>query len=596
MLAYCYDESLHKTINQQGQNYWDAYLEAIIGQLGITAETRSLADLEDGRRLKDLRVLIIGAMTGRKFSDRAKANLGDWVNAGGLLIGFMSVGLDTIFGHTLISRVNQYPDDYAQAGYLNLRNHVVTHEVHPLIFTDQKLPIISDLFLVKPDTAETLANLFARDHTAFGTPAITANALGRGRTVYFAFDLAKTIWLLHQGRPLPPGRVWNTLAMSLIGYNSRKVPYADELVVVLQNLIAQAYPQPMIHALPPQGQAIPDALLYWGGDCCAGDSALFVKVSDWMKKQGLPYHINVYYTLDKQLNLDPADAAHIRQNGHEISLHYRFDGAASPMTENNVKVQTEMFTACYGFKPSCTVVHGMTWKGWTEPVEWMAAAGVVADNSFGNLGSPPQHVFDQNGPGFGFGCGTAYPFFFYTDHRQGNRRLDFLEEPIVCYEIGHRGSLPPYTDKTTAAPDEARMPMDLAVKYHWLMNMFYHPFYIGDFPTCRQAITALLAYIKERGYAVAHMAPNQVAEWWRARSRSRIDALQIQPAAIQFECHNDYPDGVIVKVPTQGRAVKSVMVNGACAVSAVKNEFGQTWLLVIVPAGDATVCVEFSAD
>lgn len=594
MLAYCYDEPLHKTLNQQGLNYWDAYLEAILGQLGVTAEPRSLADLEDGRRLKDLRVFIIGAMAGRKLSDRAKANLTDWVSAGGLLIGFNVLGLDAVFGHTLISRVGQYPDDYAQAGYLNLRHHAVTHEVHPLIFTDQKLPIISELCLVKPQTAETLANLFAYDHTAFGTPAITTNARGRGGAAYFAFDLAKTIWLLHQGRPLPPDSTRITPAMSLIGHNSRKVPYADELVMVLQNLIAQAYPQPMIHALPPQGQTIPDALLYWGGDCCAGDSALFVQVSDWMKAQGLPYHINVF-PRDGQLNLEPADAEHIRRNGHEISLHYRFDNAASPLTAGGVQAQAEMFAARYGFKPACSVVHGMTWKGWTEPAEWMATAGGLADNSFGNIGYPPAHAFDANGSCFGFGFGTAYPFFFYTDYRQGNRRLDFLEEPIVCYELGHRGSLPPYNDKTTAAPDETRMPMDLAVKYHFLMNMFYHPVYIGDYPTCRQAISALLAYIKERGYAVRHMAPNQVAEWWRARSRSRIDALQIQPAAIQFECHSDYPDGVVVKVPIQSRAVKAVTVNGGRPVSAVKHEFGQTWLLMIVPAGDAAVRVEFGS-
>lgn len=592
MFAYLYDETLKKACNQQGFNYWDAYLPEICGQLGVSAQALSSADLEEGRCLQGLRGLIIGGESGRKLSDGVKQNLTRWVSEGGLLIGFAVPGLDQVFGHELIAKRNQQRDDYTLSGYFTLLHHALTHDIHSVLFQEQKLLIFSDLFLVKPTASHSLANLFASDQSALGTPAITWNAYGRGHAGYFVFDAAKTIWLLHQGRPLPPDLTGRATELSLIGHNSRKVPYADELVMVIQNMIAVHYPQPMVYPIPPEGKTIPDALLFWGGDCCAGDSAGFVRVSNWMKARGLPYHFNVHYIPPdcRELNLDPADAAIIRQNGHEISLHYRFDrGINAPLTQAAIKAQVDAFERKYGFKPVCSVVHGTLWKGWTEPAEWMLAAGVTADNSFAPGPFPVQDSFG-NGPFFGFGFGTTYPFFFVTDHRNGNRHLDFLEEPIVCYEMGHYASFPPF-DKIRSSVNDLCVPIDLAVKHHWIMNVFYHPVYIDQSPHCGRTIETALNYIKQQGYKVRHMAPDRVAEWWLARARVRIDCLDIQPDSIRFECQSDYPDGIIIKVPLAGR--KAVGINNgtkACPFT-VKEEFGNTWAYMVLPQGTCHVSV-----
>ena len=90
----------------------------------------------------------------------------------------------------------------------------------------------------------------------------------------------------------------------------------------------------------------------------------------------------------------------------------------------------------------------------------MLKAGGQADNSFGGPPRPLGHPM-ANGPWFGFGFGTAYPFFFRDDHEHQNQRIDFLEEPILCYEVGHRGSITG-KDKETRAEEEVHAPMDMA--------------------------------------------------------------------------------------------------------------------------------------
>lgn len=592
MFAYLHDETLKQARNQQGFNYWDMYLPEMCGQLGVTAQALAPADLENGHCLQELQGLIIGAECGRHLAEKAKQNLTRWVSDGGLLIGFSVAGLEEVFGLELAAKMSQPRDDYTLAGYCACLHHPLTHEIHSLLFREQKLLLFSDLLLVKPTTGVSLANLFAPDQTALGAPAITWNAYGRGHAGYFAFDAAKTIWLLHQGRPLAAQQTERAKAMSVIGHNSMKVPYADELILVIQNMIAAHYPQPMVYAIPPHGDTIPEALLFWGGDCCAGDSAGFVRVSNWMKAHGLPYHFNVHYIKPDniELNLDPNDAEIIKKNGHEISLHYRFDrGLTRPMTPATIKAQVDAFQRKYGFKPVCANVHSTLWKGWTEPAQWMLAAGTAADNSFAP-GPFPSPASFSNGPSFGFGFGTPYPFFFVTDASDGNRHIDFLEEPIVCYEIGHYGSFPPY-DKNQSSPNDWHAPLDLAAKYHWVMNAFYHPVYISDCPPCGRAIEAALDYIKQQGYAVRHMAPDQVAEWWLARSRVRIDRLDVRPDSIRFECHSDYPDGVIVKVPLAGRKAVSVDCGTKPCPFAIKAEFGNVWMYIILPRGAQSVAI-----
>lgn len=601
MLAYTYDNNLRKTLNDRRLNYWEAYIQEINEMLGLRAYRFSLQDLEDREKLKDIKTLILGHQSGTHLTDRAINILDEWVKEGGVLVGFAPKGMDEVFGIKSVSTINQEPDDYTISGYFDLRPHPITHEIHPFLAQEQKLLVLSDIQVVegnfplnKEEKVDVeLARLYDTTGKDLEHPAITWHSYGNGYTGYFAFDVAKTIWVLHQGRPITvtprdranPRLTPRTSEMQVIGNNSRKAAYADEIAFILQNMVAQN-PQPFIYQIPPDGDKIPDALLYWGGDEYVGPVEYSLDASDWMKSKGLPYHINIqenHPITDDQLQ-------HILQNGHEVSLYYHlYQDDNFDMAEEHYIKQNDIFYKRFGYRPVCTVNYVCRWKGWSEPAKWMLKAGGKADNSFQGSPFPGPHPL-LNSPFFSFGFGTSYPFYFYEDYTGGNQRIDFLEEPIVCYEVGHRGSI---VDKETVAIEDVHPPVDMAIKYHMVMNMFYHPTYIARYPICRQAIEEMLRYIDQRKAYVKHMGNNQVWEWWDSRSRSTIDEVCIKNNVMQLEYSCEYPSGMILKIPLKDNPPSKVTCDGELIFHKIKKEFGHEWLFFIVPHGKHTVSLVF---
>jgi len=587
MLAYICDEKLKQELNKNKQNYWDVYIREINDLLGIRARVLSIRELEDIDRLEGIGTLIIGHDSATQLTDRMREVLAEWVSAGGMLIGFAVDGLDHVFGMQPVGAIKQQPDDYAISAYFELWPHQITHEVHPALSFEQRLFALSDIRLVKPEGSIELARLYDSAGRDLGCPAITWNRYGEGYAGYFAFDVAKTIWLLHQGRPVPASddtkKYPKTSQLQVLGDNSRKIPYADEITLILQNMISHN-PQPFIYQIPPLGEEIPDALLYWGGDEYHGPVERSLKASDWMKQKGLPYHINM---CDNH-PITPEQLHHIKQNGHEVSLYYQLHEEDNfAMKEEYYIELNDLFHEKIGFRPLCTVNKWLGWSGWAEPAKWMLKAGGRADNSFYGNPAAHDHPF-SNGPSFAFGFGTSYPFNFYDDYEHENQRIDFIEEPIVCYEIGHRGSITG-KDKETRAVEDVHAPIDLAVKYHLLMNMFYHPIYISYYPRCREAIEEILRYIEYIGARVLHLGNDQVCKWWYARSHSAIDAVISQENSIRFECNCEYIPGMIVKIPVSGDSELQVLLDGRVASYKEKQEFGRRWIYVVVPAGRSKV-------
>ena len=588
MLACVFDEDLRRTTNELGVNYWDTYIQEINGMLGVHAGQVSLKDMEDAGRLEGIRALVLGTIAGANLSHRSAHVLQAWVERGGVLIGFGVEGLDDVFGVETIATVKQEPDEYSISAYFELWPHPLTHEIHPGLSVEQRLFALSDIQLVEAKGCTELARLYDTRGADLEFPAITWNGYGQGYAGYFAFDVAKTIWLLHQGRPQEAvyGQKTypKTTGLQVLGGNSRKIPYADEIALVLQNMIAQT-PQPFVYQIPPMGDQVPDALLYWGGDEYHGPTELSLKASEWMRAQGLGYHINMCYNHP----ITPQELKHIHDNGHEVSLYFQLhaeDGYT--MKEERYSEETELFERKFGFRPTCTVNKWLGWTGWAEPAKWMLGAGVQADNSFFGCTSHPSDHPLHNGPAFGFGFGTAFPFFFYDDAAHANRRIDFLEEPIVCYEVGHRGSING-TDKQTSAAEEVHAPVDMALKYHMTMSMFCHPAYIAGFPRCREAIEEILRYIEYRGARVLHMGNDAVCAWWRARSRSGVDQVEVRDDGMRFRCRCEYPSGMIVKVPAWSEVAWVAMCDRKPAGYTMRNEFGRAWLYVVVPSGTHSV-------
>lgn len=530
----------------------------------------------------------------------ALRTLEQWVRNGGVLAGLgpQPLSLAGLFGVEPAGPLRDV-EPFTLAGTLRLDGALEVAGIHSPLHPQQPLLLFAPVWPVAPQPGtRVLATAYDPDGEQPIGAAITARRLGSGQAYLFAFDLPRTLWSLHKGRPLTADRdgdgYLRTSDMILTGRHAADVAYADELLFVLQSLLARR-PHPSIAPFPPRAGArderdlLTDALFFWGGDDEAATNGLQRRASAFMASRGLPYHINamprVSATGIGPFGLSREDAEAIRASGHEVSLHYNFhDGVEHPyrITPQAVHAQAEAFRRTFGYNPICTVNHWTHWSGWHEPAEWMRAAGGRADNSFIHRQSPPSNPVNL----LGFGFGTAFPHYFYRDHRGGNTRIDFLEEPITAYEIG-------YTRDGTDFALVHRV-VDLAIHYGLTINMFYHPVYIAEWESCRLAIDEFLRYTGERGVRAVHMGNDALWRWWDARARSALrDAVEHPDGSIRLIASCAYPDGMLVRIPLDGRTAGAITVNGRPAAWETRTQGGLHWLVVAVPAGESTVEVRW---
>lgn len=591
MYGFVIDQQLRAKLNGKGENYWDVYLTEINDLIGARGKALSLEDLENASKIATLKTLVIGSQSGQELSDRARKNLALWVQQGGLLIGCGLSGMDEVFGIQTLGEMKQTSDDYAIAGYFDLRPHPITHEVHPFLFTEQMLLILSDIQTIDLNGGIELARLHDENATETSHPAIVWNAFGKGFAGYFAFDIAKTVWLLHQGKPtshIPENRFHpRPPDMMVIGKNSTKIPYADEICFILQNMIAQN-PQPFIYQLPPQNGKMADALLCYGGDEYVGPTELSLEASDWMRQQELPYHINI----QENHPITPEEFRHITvDNGHEISLFYHTEEKNGfKMTEEMYLKQSADFEKKVGYRPCVTVNSVTRWNHWAGAAKWMLQAGGKADNSFTSNTLQLENPL-ANGPVFGFAFGTSFPFYFYDDCKGENKKIEFMEQPIVCYEIGHRGSL---LDHETDVSKEVHFPLEMAIRYHMTMNLFYHPVYIAKYSNCRKAIQEILKYIQDCHANVVHMGNDALAKWWEERSESSLDGIVIKNDEISFDCDCKYKNGMVVKFLLKRTLLQAFVDGRYPADYEIRKEFAGTWMFLTVPLGNHSIKLNFA--
>lgn len=590
-----WDDAEREAANRAGRNYWYAYVWEILDRLGVTAARIHPRALASARRLAHVGTIIVGGIDSGSLPAGASECLGQWVRAGGTLIGFAPRGLDDLFGVEPQTPPPQPQDEFAINGYLELARDALTPGIRSATRPEQRLIVISPIQPVRPSTAREIARLFrpdgadpgdgSRAHDT-GLAGITARRVGLGWAFYFGFDVAHTVWATQQGRPIDAdydGDGYLRFGDAVtIGSNSPAVAYTDELIALLRTMLAQT-PVPMIHELPARDGTIPDALFHFGGDdeCEPGCQ---IPSSDFMRGLGLPYHINLM-PRDGRFAIDRREYRRIIANGHEPSLHFNFmDGFThpGPFTEADVVVQVGQYRRAFGRLPVCTVNHWCRWIGWSEPAKWMRAAGVRADNSRIHWTFPPLNPVNR----LGFAFGTSFPYFFRDDWRGDNARIPFVQAPITAYELGYEG------DRVDA--DAIHHAVDLATREHLVMDMFYHPVHIYHNPACRAAIAEFARYIRARKLRVVLMGNDELWRWWWQRSKARISAAVTGRDSVSFTAHCGYREGFVVKVPFGDSVPSRCMVDGRVAAVKGERRFGRNWLYVPLPAGEHRVVLGLS--
>jgi hypothetical protein len=624
-VRYLYDAERHRAENAAGRCHWAAYTPLMLEVVGLTAQAVSPAEVAGGGWEAETAVLLLTGPMGAG-AERVER----WVEGGGILVAWAQHGepaggrLDVLFGVRPVGIGLRQEGDFAVGGLIELDGHPLTEGVASPLAPGEPLLLFSDARALGVAGAEEVARLRSLEGNDAGGAAITARRVGRGWAFCFGFDLAKTVRVLHHGKPVERDEDGDgLLRMSeavVIGEHSPRVPYADALLFLLRNMMARRS-LPLVSPLPPLDGRPADVLFHYGGDdeCTPG---MAVSASRWMREKGLPYHSNLM-PVHGRFAVSPEEAKEMVEVGHEISLHFNFvhgfvSGAG--FTEADVQEQVRQFQEAYGCRPICTVNHCCRWWGWVEPARWMAAAGVRADNSRIHRRSPPLNPVNE----IGFGFGTGFPYWCCDDASGGDRRLEFLCVPITGYEIGYRseisGTAPP-EDPDQQDLEQVERALEIAAHYHLTMNMFYHPVYIARSPACRAAIEALLAGIERRGLRAVHMGSDAVVEWWSARSRSGIEEWELEGELLRFRTRCARPGGMVVQVPVGaerlntergsralaaertaagagprgrhgesleevGGVARRVRVDGSEVSAELRWEFGQGWVWVVVPEGE----------
>lgn len=586
-VAYLSSEAAHRSTNQAGRNYWSAYVEEICDGLGLTAQAVEAEALSPGT-LSALSALILPASAGEWLSSDERASLREWVEGGGVLIGFGVEGLDELFGVQAGQERAEQGDDFCPSAGLVYRPDDLTKGAIWPLRPDSPAPILAPLRLCRAADARPLADLCDLTGGPTGHAAIAARQVGRGLCLYFCFDVAQHMWVAHQGRPVDAdydGDGYFRLSDAIPARPFEpELPYADQILFLLRDVLAQTG-QPVISPVPPMPDSFrpADCLLFWGGDDEAAEGTQ-VWASNWMREAGLPYHLNLMPDKSGRFTVSRAEFEAIKANGHEPSLHYDFQtGFDHPyaFTEEEVLQQARWYEEAFGERAACSVFHWCHWTGWAEPAEWMLRAGGCADNSRIHRGSPPLNPTNL----VGYVFGTSFPYHFFRDWRGGNQRLAFLSEPITAYECGYDGP----ADSTDFT--QLHRALEMGARFHLTTDLFFHPINVFRYESCRAAVQETLRWLDEQNVAARHMGNDELARWWFARSAAKLTEAGVSHAETAFTVSCDWPEGCVVRVPCRGE-FGGIETSRSCE-PVVRDEPWGRWVDVAVPSGTRRVTVRW---
>ena len=493
-------------------------------------------------KLPGAKVVILAELDGSAQA----AELEDWVRAGGMLLGFMTEGLDALFGVRCFGRREQPDDEFTINAYVKFLEKGWMPEGRRYT-----VPVISPVRIVRATEGRAVAqclypqsfNLYA-DTTQPGadySDAVVSRPLGSGETCYFSSSFAQTVRILHQGRPVD--RDWDGDGMYrtadgivLTSAHDLQDPLADDHLWRRRRCFERAG-LVSCHVFPPMDGGMTDCVFYYRGDDECDPTGVQQVAIEKMHDYGLPYHINIMwndthdgYAMSREL------VEHMMEYGQEPSIHFNFLRSGGRYTRAELDEQVDLFEKTFGITPKIQVPHCVMFWGWTETARWCAERGILGDN-----GKFPARLMPDPNPinTFGFPFGTSYPVYVYDDALHGDVRLNYLSIPAIYYE--------PRVYEETRERDLKVLEehIEQSVANAWMLPMFFHPVYVAQDEAANSAILAELDIVKRRGYRVLHLGPDALAVWWGERCASTVRRASEHTFDVDVRAER----GVILRLP-----------------------------------------------
>ncbi len=359
----------------------------------------------------------------------------------------------------------------------------------------------AELYLWHGEPAHVMAYFAASPDYVTKHPAIAVGKHGQGTWAVFAYDLAESTVLLHQGRheqastgsyPDYDGDGSykpNDLFVDYLDPALCSLPQADLqqdiLVRILEWMTALSQPLPRLWHFP---EAAPAAAFINGdGDSMAlADLVQTVATADRFQ---IPY--TAYLKMDDHPKVEPAYENALRQQGHDFGQH-AFAGPKPTLEEMRSTLRAEMdaFRARYGHESVTYRGHSVIWVGWTEMAKYLRENEVRLDTNF--AAGRFHHA--------GYVNGSGLPVKF-MDEEGG--LIDLYEQTTMSTDDGWT------TDKLFATPLSvaecialSKEQADAAIdQYHTVYHPYFHPLRTRAGPTSSQPwLEGVLGHCRERGF------------------------------------------------------------------------------------------------
>lgn len=592
-VALVLDDHQRREANAAGRNWWPAYHEEILARMGLAHEVIGSARLT-AERLAAYNVLLLPPGTAPGGSPRppnggdgdAAGVLADWVEAGGLAIGFATEGLEALFGIEVEDTLTHVGDEFTPSGCIRLCDPDWTLGLLPPHEQHSALPVLAPLHVIDAPECRELARLLSFFEQDLHRPAITWRKVGEGAACWWAFDLAECLWKMHQGRPVYEDFDGDGKLRTMDQVATRpwpaEIPYADLMLMALRRIIAEQGAVFLSQLPPADDGSVPDAVFHWGGDDEA-DPAVSIPAAKFMAGLGLPYHINIMQNPPGEHPLPRDDFERLRELGCERSIHFNLITHVEhpfAFTRADLAGQLDAYLSAYEEMPVCTVFHWVSWTGWAEPARWLAELGLRGDNNRIHWRYPPINPTNR----VAFAFGTAWPFHYRDDWRHANARIDFVSLPICAYEVGHFAG--------QFEPGQLHRAIEMAARWGLTMSLFIHPVRLTE-EAPRRAVREALARIERLGVNALHMGTDALCDWWHARDASEIERVQRDENELRITVRAESDRGCTVEMLAQGAEPSAVTVDGAEPNWVVRERCGERWLAIPAPAGTSELRVRW---
>lgn len=486
--------------------------------------------------------------------------------------------------------------------------YLAPERAHPLWF-----PALGD-FLQFHGTADLYDRSEAREDVvawvagpdwAMPHPAIVTGSLGAGRFALFAYDLAASTVLFHQGRPemastgpTPDADGDGTFAPSdlfqgHLDARLRHVPQADlQQRLLVRALEWVAEPAGPLVRLWPFPNAAPAVALI-NGDSDSMTRPQMETYVDLVESYGGGYTI---YLMEQHLPLLPPDMeADYRRRGHSAGPHVWLDLKPSPEAlAARILQEVALFEGTYGHPPRTTRHHCVVWPGWVDTARALAAAGIGLETNY--------RAAERYQSGYLTGSGLPMRFI----DQQGGLVDCFQQETLLCddYLLIDKSFLRPL-DETEAIALSRRLIDDALERYHTVFHAYFHPVYstglvvrTGQFIRTAGWLEAVLAQCRRRGVPL----PNTNA-WCAFNDRRRATALAASnwdaaggTLSVQIDSAAGLPGGtLLLPAAHAGRRLLRVVLGADDLQHVAREVWGREYCLAVtdLPPGSTTVTAHY---